>query len=45
LLQTSIQWWSSFPSIRLVIHPFKFFIPEEEEEDEEWRQQQFITVK
>jgi hypothetical protein len=25
-------WWSSFSSIRPVIHPFKFLIPEEEDD-------------
>jgi hypothetical protein len=25
-------WWSSFPSIRPVIHPSKFLIPEEEDD-------------
>jgi hypothetical protein len=30
--QTSIQWWSSFPSICPVIHPSKFLIPEEEDD-------------
>ncbi len=30
--QTSIQWWSSFPSIRPIIHPSKFLILEEEDD-------------
>jgi hypothetical protein len=28
-----VRLWSSFPSIRPVIHPSKFLIPEEEEDD------------
>jgi hypothetical protein len=27
-----VQWWSSFPSIRPVIHPSRFLIPEEEDD-------------
>jgi hypothetical protein len=27
-----VRWWSSFPSIRPVIHPSKFLIPEEEDD-------------